>query len=191
MRADASFKGGVRCTAAAAGPELQISGDTAIEDLRVRTLSGSGDDPLTWKLLGLRGLDLALAPGSALRLSVAETVLSDFYARLELDETGRLNPLDVLKPRPATAVSAMAAPELAAPEPLIRLGPVSLINGGVDFSDSFIKPNYSAKLTELTGRLGAFSSRPRAGTPELAELSVRGRAQGTATLDIEGLIGAA
>ena len=188
VRADASFKGGVRYTAAAAGPELQISGDTAIEDLRVRTLSGSGDDPLTWKLLGLRGLDLALAPGSALRLSVAETVLSDFYARLELDETGRLNALDVLKPRPATAVSALAAPEVAAPEPLIRLGPVSLINGRVDFSDSFIRPNYSAKLTELTGRLGAFSSQPRASTPELAELSVRGRAQGTATLDIEGLI---
>jgi len=188
VRADGSFKGGVRYTTAAAGPELQISGDTAVEDLRVRTLSGSGEDPLTWKLLDLRGLDLALAPGSPLRVAVAETVLSDFYARLELDETGRLNALDVLKPQSAIAANAVAASEPEVPEPLVRLGPVSLINGRVDFSDNFIKPNYSAKLTELTGRLGAFSSQPRAGAPELAELSVRGRAQGTATLDIEGLI---
>ena len=58
----------------------------------------------------------------------------------------------------------------------------------MDFADRFIKPNYSANLTELTGKLGAFSSQASAGIPELAELTVRGRAQGTATLDIQGRI---
>ena len=31
-------------------------------------------------------------------------------------------------------------------------------NGKIDFQDHFIRPNYSAALTELNGRLGAFSS---------------------------------
>ena len=34
----------------------------------------------------------------------------------------------------------------------------ALTNGAVRFSDFFIKPNYSADLSELTGRLSAFSS---------------------------------
>ena len=187
LRADASFKGRVSYKGAAAGASVQISGDTAIEDLQVRASAGPGDDLLNWKVLGLRGLDLALAPGSATRLAVAETILSDFYARLVLDETGRLNVLDVLKPRPAATASTVG-PGPEAPAPLISLGPVSLIGGRVDFADRFIKPNYSANLTELTGRLGAVSSQAGAGNPELAELSVRGRAQGTATLDIEGRI---
>jgi hypothetical protein len=187
LRADASFKGRVSYSGTAAGPSLQISGDTALEDVRVRTGAGPGDDLLNWKVLGLRGLELALTPGSATRLAVAETVLSDFYARLVLDEAGRLNVLDVLKAGPAAAASP-AAPEPQTPAPLVSLGPVSLIGGRVDFADRFIKPNYSANLTELTGKLGAFSSQAGLGSPELAELSVRGRAQGTATLAIEGRI---
>ena len=188
LRADASFKGRVSYTGTAAGPSLQISGDTALEDVRVRTGAGSGEDLLNWKVLGLRGLELALTPGSATRLAVAETVLSDFYARLVLDEAGRLNVLDVLKPRPLAATAAPPVPGPATPEPQIRLGPVSLIGGRVDFADRFIKPNYAANLTELTGKLGAFSSQAGSGGPELAEVSLRGRAQGTATLDIQGRI---
>lgn len=188
LRADASFKGRVSYKGAADGPSLQVSGDTSIEDLQVRTSAGPGDDLLNWKVLGLRGLDVALVPGSATRLAVAETVLSDFYARLVLDEAGRLNVLDVLKPPPAAAGTTTAAVTPAAPAPLVSLGPVSLVGGRVDFTDRFIKPNYSANLTELTGKLGAFSSQASSGNPELAELSVRGRAQGTATLDIQGRI---
>lgn len=187
LRADASFKGRVSYADTAAGPSLQLSGDTALEDVRVRAGSGPAEDVLNWKVLGLRGLDLALAPGSATRLAVAETVLSDFYARLVLDESGRLNVLDVLKPRPIAA-GAAPLPGAASPDPVIRLGPVSLIGGRVDFADRFIKPNYAANLTELTGKLGAFSSQAGSATPELAEVSLRGRAQGTATLDIQGRI---
>jgi hypothetical protein len=188
LRADASFEGRVSYKGAAGGPSVQVSGDTSIEDLRVRASAGPGDDLLNWKVLGLRGLDLALAPGSPTRLAVAETVLSDFYARLVLDEAGRLNVLDVLKPRPAAAGTTDAASTPAVSAPLVSLGPVSLVGGRVDFADRFIKPNYSANLTELTGKLGAFSSQASAGNPELAELTVRGRAQGTATLDIQGRI---
>lgn len=36
----------------------------------------------------MRGLDLALAPGSATQVSVRETLLSDFFARLILSPAG-------------------------------------------------------------------------------------------------------
>ncbi|MFO1212504.1 MAG: DUF748 domain-containing protein [Paenacidovorax caeni] len=56
------------------------------------------------------------------------------------------------------------------------------------FSDYFIKPNYSADLSELTGRLSAFSSEPPAqgAVPAMADLELRGRAEGTASLEITG-----
>jgi hypothetical protein len=60
------------------------------------------------------------------------------------------------------------------------------LGGRVYFSDRFIKPNYSANLTELTGQLSAFSSVSPDGSPQLADLELRGRAEGTASLEILG-----
>ncbi|MES2945662.1 MAG: DUF748 domain-containing protein [Pseudomonadota bacterium] len=70
--------------------------------------------------------------------------------------------------------------------PVISFGPMSLINGKVLFSDRFVKPNYSADLTDLTGKLSAFSSVSATGTPNMADLELRGRAEGTASLEIVG-----
>jgi uncharacterized protein involved in outer membrane biogenesis len=164
---------------------------------------------LRWKSLGLRGVKLDLKPGAPLSLDVGETTLSDFFARIIIDPNGRLNLLDVVK-RPAdeaapaeevttqhgsdgtntaTAVpAAPAAPAAADPmAPAIRFGAMALVNGQIDFTDLFVKPNYSADLTELTGRLSSFSSRPQEnGTVALADLELQGKAQQTASLAITG-----
>jgi hypothetical protein len=69
------------------------------------------------------------------------------------------------------------------------VGPFSLLKGQIDFSDLFIRPNYSAHLSELTGRLGGFASDSKPGpdgAPQMAELELHGKAEGTATLDITG-----
>lgn len=88
----------------------------------------------------------------------------------------------------AVQTPAQAAP--TGPPPIVDFGPISLINGQVRFSDRFVKPNYSADLSALTGKLSAFSSRP-AGTapdapPVMADLELRGKAEGTASLEILG-----
>jgi len=89
--------------------------------------------------------------------------------------------------RPASAPVATAQAEAdAGPKPVINFGPMSLVNGKIDFSDLFIKPNYSADLTELTGKLSAFSSKPQGDKPALADLELRGKAQQTASLEITG-----
>ncbi|MEN9538729.1 MAG: hypothetical protein RLZZ126_964, partial [Pseudomonadota bacterium] len=110
----------------------------------------------------------------------------DFFARVLIDPSGRINLQDLLKaPSPATTSPAdiSGAPTAARME----FGPVSLSNGKVFFSDHFIRPNYSANLSELNGRLGAFSSvLAPGGAVQMADLELRGRAEGTASLEILG-----
>jgi uncharacterized protein involved in outer membrane biogenesis len=249
LRADASFKGSVQFAALPAGPQLRLSGDSAVESLRANSVAGtaaagarpgagagsatparagtSGDEELlAWKALNLRGIDVALAPGAPARVDVRETVLSDFYARVILSEEGRLNLQDLVKAQPGAAVPATpaqaaasgpesdakkianndqtttgsgqndsksgvtnpapAAAAPAGPAPVINVGPINLVNGRVYFSDRFIKPNYSADLSQLNGKLSAFSSVSPTGTPQLADLELRGRVGATASLDIVG-----
>ena len=208
-RADASFQGQVQYAAAPAGPELTVQGDAALDDVRVRmivakpevpsiALGGvrglsASDDLLNWKTLAVGGLQLSLAPGKPVTVDVRETALSDFFARIIVQESGRINLQDLAKApaAPATAPTASAPAAPAAPAalaPIIRIGPVRLTGGKVYFTDNFIRPNYSANLSELAGRLSAFSSvLPAAGgVPEMADVELRGRAEGTASLDITG-----
>ncbi len=199
-RADTSFKGQLRYAAQANGPALHVAGNLGVEDFRsVQRAAGasagpSGRDLLTWNALHLRGLAVDMAPGATTAVVVQETSLSDFYARVIVDETGRINLQDLVKASgeappvasaPAAPVSAPAAAAGAGPN--IRFGPIDVQNGRVLFSDRFVKPNYTANLTELKGRLSAFDSAGAAGgSPALADLDLRGRAEGTASLEING-----
>ena len=185
VRADASFDGKVRFSTAPNGPTLALQGDAVLEDFRANTVPGVAgsfaEELLSWKSLNLPGVDVALAPDTATHVAVREAALSDFYARIVVAPTGRLNLQDLLKPR-----AQAQAPSVPVPVPVITMGPISLVNGKVLFSDRFIQPNYTADLSDLTGRLGAFSSEPSKGAVQLADLELRGRAEGTASLDIAG-----
>jgi uncharacterized protein involved in outer membrane biogenesis len=202
LRADASFRGRVAWRQMPAGPQAQLSGDLALEEFRSNTLAPS-EGLLAWKALNLRGLKLALEPAQPTRVDVRETVLSDFFARVIVTPEGRINLQDLLKPPPSGGMvatksgAADARPSgsggqndaksgAAAPAPVINVGPMTLVNGRVLFSDRFVKPNYSANLSELSGKLSAFSSAPAAGAPAMADLELRGRAEGTASLEITG-----
>ena len=205
LRADASFKGDVYYAGLAKGPALKVSGDSLLEDFRANSIAANdgglkiAEELLNWKALSLRGVDLAMSPGNATTFAVKETALSDFFARVIIHEDGRINLQDLVKSDPAVqanaadpaaaasspaATSAVATPTSAAP--VINIGPISLINGKVLFSDRFVKPNYSANLSELTGKLSAFSSVAAQGQTQLADLELRGRAEGTASLEILG-----
>lgn len=208
-RADGAFQGQVRYAAPPAGTALQLTGDVAVDRFRARTVAsaavadGGGHDPVTvpqaeellaWKSLGLRGFHFAMEPGQATVLDVREAALSDFFARVILEKTGRFNLQDVFKkPAAAGASSESGKAVVATVAPLIRLGPTTLTGGQVKFTDYFIQPNYSADLSEMTGRLGAFASAPAVvpgaeGGSETAtaDLELRGLAQGTATVEISG-----
>ncbi|QTN28156.1 DUF748 domain-containing protein [Rhodoferax sp. AJA081-3] len=220
LRADASFKGQVRYAAAAAGAEVQVQGDASLEDFRANTVAGSpsagtptADAPdlgvteelLSWKSLTVPGVNLAMAPGTATRLQVRQANLSDFFARVIVNPSGRINLQDLVKTpeseaantpqatQPSASASAPASAPISAsaPSPLdaiVKMGPISLVNGKVLFSDRFIRPNYSANLSELQGTLSEFASQAADGGVQMADLDLRGRAEGTASLEVTGKV---
>lgn len=208
VRAEGSFTGQVSHRAdATAGAQTEVRGDVSLDEVRVRSpilvagdgkgsepvAAGSSEELMNWKTLGLRGLHVVQAAGKPLQVDVQETALSDFFARVIVQESGRINLQDIRK---AAAQGEGATVPVSGPpvppagpgsDPVIRFGPITLTNGSVRFTDHFVKPNYSTDLSGLTGRLGAFSSQaPAEGAPPLADLELRGRAEGTASIDIVG-----
>lgn len=171
----------------------QLGGDVRVGPLallQARVADGQrviGEDLLSWQTLQLDGLQLSLAPGIAPRLSVKEAQLDDAYARLIINEQGRLNLRDVgpaEAARVASAAAAASAPaaDASAAAPQFSADRIRVNRGVVDFTDRFVRPSYSARLSELAGSLGAFSS----AQPAMAPLTVRGRVAGTGVLEIDG-----
>lgn len=235
LRADTSFKGQLRYAALPAGPEVQVRGDAAVEELVLNSLyatvpsaktnanagslplvaskasprpasdAATSEELLNWKALSVPGIEFNLAPGAPMRLKVKEVSLSDFYARLIISPEGRLVLQDIVRPEdvgppasaqgaaPPNAAASVPAPTASVPrasatDPVIDIGTIKLINGRVAFSDRFIQPNYSASLTELGGSLSHFSSQAPQGSVQMADLELRGRAEGTASLEITGKV---
>jgi outer membrane protein OmpA-like peptidoglycan-associated protein len=179
-RADLSYAGALDLALPEAGLGLNLQGHMALENLRA-TMPPDSDDLLNVKSLNVRGLDLGLQSGALVRLKIDETTLSDFFARVAIDPEGQLNWQRLLKSSPAKDAKPPQA------KAVVDLGPMGMVNGRVLFSDHFIQPNYSADLTALTGRLGAFSNRHEsAQTASLAELSLRGQVAGSGSLEIQG-----
>jgi len=224
QRAEGSFKGDMALAMLPAGPRLQAMGDLELAELRLRQARlqegrrRSAEDLLSWQALRLAGFKLQMAPAGVPDVAIRLASLDEFYARLIVNEQGRLNLRDLRQTEQGQAVAATAgtaaasapvaaivaaatsapAPDAradAAPVPApasagAQAGPPlrlsieeTRVNAGrVDFTDRFVKPNYSAQLSELTGTLGSFA----AGSNAMAPLQLRGRVAGTGLLDISG-----
>lgn len=214
-RAFVNWRGDVSVAQADAGLSASAQGDLRINDFSLLALAGtapppnapaagvsadaaragpsSPDELLRWQRLALNGIRFAMAPGQRAQLEIAQAEIGDFYSRLVVTEQGRINLIDVTRPVDESAPAAAAAPSAASaaapvvveatPLPIdIKLGGTKLVNGRIDFADRFVKPNYSAALTDLNGSLGALQS----GSREMATLELRGRAEGSALLEITG-----
>ncbi|SFD55222.1 Uncharacterized protein involved in outer membrane biogenesis [Paracidovorax konjaci] len=200
VRAEAGFEGDVQYADAAAGATASVRGNAALDEVRVRAASvpalgaessavvERGEELLRWRNLAFQGVQVDMAPGRPVSVDVRETALRDFFARIVLQKSGRLNLQDLIRDRGEPSAAATPSAEPPRPAAVVRFGPVAVSAGAVRFTDYFIEPNYSADLSELAGRLSAFSSEPIPGgtAPEMAELELKGRVQGTASLDISG-----
>jgi hypothetical protein len=66
--------------------------------------------------------------------------------------------------------------------PLIRIGQIEIVRGNVNFTDNFVKPNYTANMTGLSGTVTTLAS----DSTEPATLSVAGLIDNEAPVDING-----
>ena len=140
-------------------------------------------------------VDFELQP---LKVALGDIALTDFYGRIVLSADARLNLQDLMSTpgttqasKPPAGKPAAPAPESKSPTPTpaaapaaaplpIRLGPMKLRGGTIDFSDFFIKPNYSAKLSDIQGTLTEMA-------PDKAvEIALHAKAEGTAEIEIHG-----
>lgn len=136
----------------------------------------STHDLLRWKALSLAAIDFELEP---LKLSVDEIGLSEYYARIIVTADGGINLQELVQESEAPPQAA-AAP--APPAPNLRIGKVTARDGNVNFSDFFIRPNFSANLTGFGGSVTEM-------TPEKAgDVELRGKIDNAAPVEIAGRV---
>ena len=85
---------------------------------------------------------------------------------------------------PTNADRAAGAAQPAAATPPIRIGKVTLQSGKVSFTDLFIKPNYSANLTDIEGAVTGLSSQ----LDTTADVDLHGHFADSAPVQIQGRI---
>ena len=177
---------------------MRYQGRAGVTALRVIDRLNEADF-LTWKALSLDGMDVRWSDRAPLQADFGRIQLQDFYGRVIINPDGRLNlahivrqpddsgPRSVTTPEssaagaPAPAPSA-AASSPAAPAPRLRWQQIQLAGGRVDFTDNFIQPNYSARLTQVAGTVSAVSSEGS----EPADVSIAGAVDDGAPLRITG-----
>ena len=146
-------------------------------------------DFLKWKSLYFGGIDFRLEP---LAINIGEIALTDYFSRLILNKEGKLNVAEIVKKPEGEAAAKkdeakvdtkVAAKDATPAKPIpIKIGKITLQNGTVNFSDLFVKPNYTVNLSKLGGRVTNLSS----AADTVADMELRGKYANSAPVQILG-----
>ena len=145
----------------------------------------TSSDLAHWKSLVVEGMDIASEP---FRAATGRIALEDFYARVIVYPDATINIARLATPgaRPEPAPDAKPAPpaERGAPSEAlpVSIGRIELARGNVVFSDMFIRPNYSANLTNVAGSVSAMSAN------QAGDVALTARVDGTAPVEVQGRI---
>lgn len=180
----------------AAQPDVQYAGQLDLAQLRSRDRL-TGDEFVRWQQLGFDGLKLGWQTG-ALHADLGQVRLRGLDARVILHPDGHVNLADVVRrtEQPQTSLTtpqtgAAQAPQAAASArttvpkaelPDLRWQAIRIDSSELRFSDHFIQPNYSARLTRLQGSVSALSAQ----SPAPARVELAGALDDGAPLHIAG-----
>lgn len=163
------------------------------------------EDFLKWDSLHVSGMNIGYAP---LSVNISEVALTDFYSRFIINPDGTMNVQNIVEHEEkkaggegaaVTVPQSMATKENQAQDSkatiktgdasadkkdtvqkMIRIEKVTLQGGTVNFSDHYIKPNYSANFLEVGGRVTGLSSEET----RMADVDLRGKLDNYAPLEI-------
>jgi len=142
----------------------------------------TASDLARWNSLAVEGLDVTTSP---FRASIDRIVAAEFFARVIVYPDGTLNLTRLLtpgaEPEPAPDAKPAAAAEAREDTP-VSIGRIELAGGNVNFSDQFVRPNYSANLTDVAGTIGAMSPQ------KAGEVSIAARVDQAAPVEVRGTI---
>lgn len=166
---------------------LKYDGKTSLTEF-ASVDKANANDFLKWDSLYINGISFELTP---LHVIIDEVALADFYSRLIINPDGSMNVQDIVK---AEEDQAENVPEGEEAEDIdieedgadeqININTVTLQAGTINFSDRHIKPEYSANLLQVGGRISGLSSEE--GT--VADVDLKGNLENYAPLDIRGKI---
>jgi len=151
------------------------------------------EDLLKWDSLQLARIKGQTAP---MELSIESITLSDYFAKVLIDEDARLNLAEVFRKGGSPdgegdaaedSSATVAAEEQTATEPsrpAISIDTVILQGGQVDFTDRNLPRAFHADMRELGGRISGLDSEPEA----RAEVDLRGSLRGQSPLTISGAV---
>ncbi|HTT13157.1 MAG TPA: DUF748 domain-containing protein [Burkholderiaceae bacterium] len=154
--AEVSTRGTLTIATVAERQTIDYRGDLQVANLHVLNPGGAGD-LLKWNQLSLERCGVRIGDGAPV-FEVGALALSDFFANVVLSEDGRLNLREVPRTVPEEASSAPKPTTAGGTPPVIRVGGIRFERGNVNFTDHFVKPNYTVNLTHFAGTVGALSS---------------------------------
>ncbi|SFB03063.1 protein of unknown function [Collimonas sp. OK607] len=187
------------------------NGNLRLANFRVLDKENSVDF-LKWKLLDVSGINANIGGAQQQHVTLAKIALNDFYARIILSDKAKLNLQDIVvsknapegapapsltsaeagSPAPqkvtkttsegSTTVAPIAPAAPKANAPVIRVGQVVIKGGNINYTDNFVKPNYTANMTGMNGTVGAIAS----DKPQPAPIDLNGKIDNDAPVAISG-----
>lgn len=165
-----------------ATPRIGYDGNLRVTNARA-VATVNGEDLLRWQVFEIDRATVRVGDAPP-RIDLGALALRDFYARVIVSPQGRLNLLDLVAEEPGTQAPSAPAAEAdrSGTPPVIRIERIDFERGNVNFTDNFIRPNYTANLTGIDGSVTALAS--DAAAP--ATLSLTGKVDDEAPLTIGG-----
>ena len=170
---DISFAGNFK--ASGSPLKIQLNGEGKLANFNIFD-SKNAHDLLHWKKLEIGHLNFTSDP---LLIDISTLYLSDFFARMIILPDGSLNLKQIIQPGKPAQPGAQARTKGETP---VHIGKIHLQQGNINFNDRFIKPNYRANLTALTGQIGPLYP------GKSGKIDIRGMVGKTAPLHIQGTI---
>jgi hypothetical protein len=149
----------------------------------------SATDLLRWRRFDIGGIKFVNEP---FRVDIDTVTIADFFANVTISPKGEIilknivrednGTENVTSTKSTTAATKAPVKSQAGKATPVHIGRVVLKGGNINFNDQFIKPNYRANLTGITGRVGPLKPGKR------GEVNIRGAVDKSAPLEIKGKV---